>query len=65
VAIVAAVILWCLKLCCFWVWYLLLDGDDKDDGLDGALEVWCEVLQSLGLYCIFFFYGVVCNRFRY
>jgi hypothetical protein len=46
VAIVAAVIRWCLKMCCFWVWYLLLGGDDEDDGLDGALEVWCEVILA-------------------
>jgi hypothetical protein len=46
VAIVAAVIRWCLKLCCFWVWYLLLGGDDEDDGLDGTLEVWCEVILA-------------------
>jgi hypothetical protein len=45
VAIAAAVIRWCLKMCCFWVWYLLL-GDDEDDGLDGALEVWCEVILA-------------------
>jgi hypothetical protein len=45
-AIVAAVIRWCLKMCCFWVWYLLLGGDDEDDGLDGALEVWCEVILA-------------------
>jgi hypothetical protein len=32
-------------MCCFWVWYLLL-GDDEDDGLDGALEVWCEVILA-------------------
>jgi hypothetical protein len=29
---------------CFWVWYLYLGGDDKDDGLDGALDVRCEVI---------------------
>jgi hypothetical protein len=46
VAIVAAVIRWCLKMCCFWVWYLLLGGDDEDDGLDGALKVWCEVILA-------------------
>jgi hypothetical protein len=46
VAIVAVVIRWCLKMCCFWVWYLFLGGDDKDDGLDGALEVWCEVILA-------------------
>jgi hypothetical protein len=45
VVIAAAVIRWCLKMCCFWVWYLLL-GDDEDDGLDGALEVWCEVILA-------------------
>jgi hypothetical protein len=33
-------------MCCFWVWYLLLGGDDEDDGLDGALEVWCEVILA-------------------
>jgi hypothetical protein len=23
-----------------------LGGDDEDDGLDGALEVWCEVILA-------------------
>jgi hypothetical protein len=40
------VIRWCLKMCCFWIWYLYLGGDDEDDGLDGALEVWCEVILA-------------------
>jgi hypothetical protein len=47
VEIVAAVIRWCLKMCCFLVWYLYLGGDDENDGLDGALEVWCEVMIRL------------------
>jgi hypothetical protein len=46
VAIVAAVIRWCLKMSYFWVWYLNLVGDDEDDGLDGALEVRCEVILA-------------------
>jgi hypothetical protein len=25
---------------------LLLGGDDADDGLDGALKVWCEVILA-------------------
>jgi hypothetical protein len=49
VAIVAAVTQWCLKMSYFWVRYLYLVGDDEDDGLDGALEVRCEVIL------IFFF----------
>jgi hypothetical protein len=28
----------------FWVRYLYLVGDNEDDGLDGALEVRCEVI---------------------
>jgi hypothetical protein len=44
VAIVAAVTRWCLKMCYFWIRYLYLVDDDEDDGLDGALEVWCEVI---------------------
>jgi hypothetical protein len=35
-----------LKMCYFWVRYLYLVGDDEDDGLDGALEVWCEVILA-------------------
>jgi hypothetical protein len=46
VAIVAAVIRWCLKMSYFWVRYLYLFGDDEDDGLDGALEVRCEVILA-------------------
>jgi hypothetical protein len=67
VAIVAAVARWCLKMSYFWVWYLYLVGDDEDDGLDGALEVRCEViLAKVWDHIMFsFFYGVVCNRFRY
>jgi hypothetical protein len=46
-AIVAAVTRWCLKMCYFWVRYLYLVGDDEDDGLDGALEVRCEVILAI------------------
>jgi hypothetical protein len=46
VAIVAAVTRWCLKMSYFWVRYLYLVGDDEDDGLDGALEVRCEVILA-------------------
>jgi hypothetical protein len=46
VAIVAAVTQWYLKMCCFWVRYLYLGRDDEDDGLDGALDVWCKVILA-------------------
>jgi hypothetical protein len=46
VAIVAAVTRWCLKMCYFWVRSLYLVGDDEDDGLDGVLEVLCEVILA-------------------
>jgi hypothetical protein len=46
VAIVAAVTRWCLKMGYFWVRSLYLVGDDKDDGLDGAVEVRCEVILA-------------------
>jgi hypothetical protein len=45
VAIVAA-LTWCLKMSYFWVRYLYLVGDDEDDGLDGALELRCEVILA-------------------
>jgi hypothetical protein len=67
VAIVAAVTRWCLTMSYFWFWYLYLVGDDEDDGLDGALEVRCEViLAKIWDHIVFsFFCGVVCNRFRH
>jgi hypothetical protein len=67
VAIVAVVTRWSLKMSYFWVWYLYLVGDDEDDVLDGALEVWCEViLAKVWNHIVFsFFCGVVCNRFRH
>jgi hypothetical protein len=46
VAIVATVTRWCLKMCYFWVRSLYLVGDDEDDGLDGVLEVRCEVILA-------------------
>jgi hypothetical protein len=46
VAIVAAGDRWCLKMSYFWIRYLYLVGDDEDDGLDGALEVRCEVILA-------------------
>jgi hypothetical protein len=46
VAIVAAVTQWCLKMGCFWVWYLYLCGDDEDNGFDGALDVRCEIILA-------------------
>jgi hypothetical protein len=67
VAIVAAVTRCCLKTCYFWVRYLYLVGGDEDDGLDGALEVRCEViLAKVWNHNVFsFFCGVVCNQFRH
>jgi hypothetical protein len=46
VAIMAAVTRWCLKMCCFWIRYLYLGGDDEDDGFDGVLDVRCEVILT-------------------
>jgi hypothetical protein len=67
VVIVAAVIRWCLKMSYFWIRYLYLVGDDEDDGLDGALEVQCEIiLAKVWDHIVFsFFCGFVCNRFRH
>jgi hypothetical protein len=58
VAMAAAVIQWCWKMHCFWIWSLNLVGDDEDDGLDCVLEVRCEALlaKPLGLYCIFLYF---------
>jgi hypothetical protein len=30
----------------FWIRYLYLVVDDEDDGLDGALEVRCEIILA-------------------
>jgi hypothetical protein len=46
VAIVAAVIRWCLKMSYFWIRYLYLVGDDEDDGLDRALKVRYEIILA-------------------
>jgi hypothetical protein len=59
VAIVPTVTRWCLKMGCFWVWYLYLGGDDEDDGLGGALDVRCEViLAKVWDYIVFSFFFV-------
>jgi hypothetical protein len=46
VVILAAVIRWCLKMSYFWIRYLYLVGDDEDNGLDGSLEVRCEIILA-------------------
>jgi hypothetical protein len=46
VTIVAAVNRWCLKMGYFWVQSLYLVGNDKDDGLDGVVEVRFEVILA-------------------